>query len=322
MLTPLAVGPGQPFPYISALSLSLGVFVRDPKTRRGTLRAGQGARAPAPLHQRRQAPPLPAPRARDHVLAHVALPEDGDHRMRAVPRHEGRRLRGLRRSGRPAGSGRAGVAATAVRRHGPRRDLRLDVRRDAEAHQGGPRCARRPGLPRRRAARPRRPQPDRRPRPPRSQGRALAGRDPAAPRRPDDRRRALRRDQARGHPRPPPVRVVRDERRDVRPGRGARPGRDRDQDDGVPHERRVAARSRPDRGRRRRQADRVPRRAEGALRRAAEHRVVTRAGAIGSARRLRLPDPEDARQDDARRPARGKRACGGTSTSAPATTTL
>jgi polyphosphate kinase len=31
-LTPLAVGPGQPFPYISGLSLSLGVFVRDPKS--------------------------------------------------------------------------------------------------------------------------------------------------------------------------------------------------------------------------------------------------------------------------------------------------
>jgi polyphosphate kinase len=29
-LTPLAVGPGQPFPYISNLSLSLGVVVRDP----------------------------------------------------------------------------------------------------------------------------------------------------------------------------------------------------------------------------------------------------------------------------------------------------
>jgi polyphosphate kinase len=29
VLTPLAVGPGQPFPYISGLSLSLGVFVRD-----------------------------------------------------------------------------------------------------------------------------------------------------------------------------------------------------------------------------------------------------------------------------------------------------
>ncbi len=32
VLTPLAVGPGQPFPYISGLSLSLGVFVRDPDT--------------------------------------------------------------------------------------------------------------------------------------------------------------------------------------------------------------------------------------------------------------------------------------------------
>ncbi len=32
VLTPLAVGPGQPFPYISPLSLSLAIFVRDPDT--------------------------------------------------------------------------------------------------------------------------------------------------------------------------------------------------------------------------------------------------------------------------------------------------
>jgi polyphosphate kinase len=31
VLTPLAVGPGQPFPYISGLSLSLALFVRDPE---------------------------------------------------------------------------------------------------------------------------------------------------------------------------------------------------------------------------------------------------------------------------------------------------
>jgi polyphosphate kinase len=32
VLTPLAVGPGQPFPYISGLSVSLALFVRDPDT--------------------------------------------------------------------------------------------------------------------------------------------------------------------------------------------------------------------------------------------------------------------------------------------------
>ena len=39
VLTPLAVGPGQPFPYISGLSNSLAVLVRDPETGRSASRA-------------------------------------------------------------------------------------------------------------------------------------------------------------------------------------------------------------------------------------------------------------------------------------------
>src|SRR3954471_8833870 len=44
VLTPLAVGPGQPFPYISGLSMSLGVFVREPES--GEDRCARG-KAPA-----------------------------------------------------------------------------------------------------------------------------------------------------------------------------------------------------------------------------------------------------------------------------------
>jgi polyphosphate kinase len=36
VLTPLAVGPGRPFPYISNLSLSLAVWLRDPESGQGT----------------------------------------------------------------------------------------------------------------------------------------------------------------------------------------------------------------------------------------------------------------------------------------------
>ncbi len=56
------------------------------------------------------------------------------------------------------------------------------------------------------------------------------------------------------------------------------------------------------------QAVRLPRRAEGALRRAAQHRMVARARAGGRPRRLRVPRPQDPREDDAHRAPRGRRA--------------
>ena len=47
VLTPLAVGPGRPFPYISNLSLSLAVWLRDPVSGHRDVRARQGAQGGA-----------------------------------------------------------------------------------------------------------------------------------------------------------------------------------------------------------------------------------------------------------------------------------
>ena len=156
------------------------------------------------------------------------------------------------------------------------------------------------------AARPRRRDAAGRARPARAQGRALgAGDEPPVRQRAG---RHLLRDRQGRHPRPPSVRLLRVELRGLRRRRGERPGRDRAEGDRVPDERRDAARPRADRGGRERQAERLSRRAEGAVRRAPQHRVVAVAGARRRPRRLRLPEPEDPRQGDARRPPRVGRA--------------
>ena len=119
VLTPLGVGPGQPFPYISGLSLSLAVLARDPATgeeRFARVKVPEGAAA---LRRRRRSPAGPA-RGRDRPLARHALSRDGDRRARRLPRHPRRRHRSLGRRRRPA-RGRPGRdPAPTLRRRRPR----------------------------------------------------------------------------------------------------------------------------------------------------------------------------------------------------------
>ena len=61
VLTPLAVDPAHPFPYISGLSLNLAVVVTNPGDRQGALRPGQGAAAAAPVHRGRRVGPAERP---------------------------------------------------------------------------------------------------------------------------------------------------------------------------------------------------------------------------------------------------------------------
>ena len=78
-LTPLAVGPGRPFPYISNLSLSLAVWLRDPDTGDETFARVKVPKEVLPRFVRGQ---------RDH--ARPARVGDRAQPARAVPGHGGR----------------------------------------------------------------------------------------------------------------------------------------------------------------------------------------------------------------------------------------
>ena len=125
VLTPLAVGPGQPFPYISGLSLSLGVLAVDPSSaeeRFARVKVPEGLDRFVAVGKR-----LVPLEARDRPLPAHAVPGDGDRRARRVPRHAGRRLRGLGRRRRPARGGGVRAAPAPLRRRRPARAVELRV---------------------------------------------------------------------------------------------------------------------------------------------------------------------------------------------------
>ena len=306
VLTPLAVGPGQPFPYISGLSLSLGVTVRDPDSgeeRFARVKVPETLPRFVAIGERGLLIPLEG--VISHYLSWVfpgmelteraafrvtrdgdtEISDDADDLLEAVESE----LR-KRRFGAVV---RLEVSSSISRAMVARLSERLVVRPDSVYPIHGlldlrdvmqlynldrPDLKYEPWVPQtqRRLAKP-------------TDGDLFAG----------DRRR--------GHRRPASVRLVRDERRGVRDG-GGEGSRSRDaEDDRLPHEPRLGPRAGADRGGRERQAERLHRRAEGPVRRAPQHRVGPLARAGGRPRRLRLPGHEDPREDDARDPPRGRR---------------
>ena len=127
VLTPLAVGPGQPFPYISGLSLSLGVVVRDPESgeeRFARVKVPEGLPRFLVVGERGLLIPL------ESAIAHFLpwlFPEMEVVERRRVPPHARRRHRDLRRRRRPARGGRERAAQAPLRRRRAPRGLELDV---------------------------------------------------------------------------------------------------------------------------------------------------------------------------------------------------
>ena len=132
VLTPLAVDPGHPFPYISDLSLSLAVTVRDPET--GERRFAR-IKVPPVLPRLVEVGQFAPTSLLEQVIAEnldILFPGHGDPRAPPVPRDAQRRPRDRGGRGRrPAARHPGGASPAALRRGGPPGGGALDAGRDA-----------------------------------------------------------------------------------------------------------------------------------------------------------------------------------------------
>ena len=281
VLTPLAVGLGRPFPYISNLSLSLGVLVRDPVTGVETFARVKVPEGDAAALRRRPATGYTFVPLEDLIAKHLDTLFPG---MEIVDYDVFR----VTRDADFTVSDEADDLLQAVEDELRRRRFGEVVRVEVGGRHERGRCASRSPARSRSSAEDvfdvpglldledlweivgvpgyaelRDP-----PWTPVTQPRLQRDEDEQA-----DVLAAMRRGDILA---PPPVRLVRDLGRALRRAGGRRPGRARDQADRVPHERRLAARPGADPRRRARQAGRLPGRGQGALRRAREHPVGAR----------------------------------------------
>ena len=132
VLTPLAVDPSHPFPYISDLALSVAAMVRDPETgERRFARVKVPDRPPRGSCRSTTSRFLPA---EELIVAHLEPCSPGMiiEECRAVPRHAQRRPHARGGGGRrPARGGGDGAAPPPVQPRRAPRGRRRDQRRDA-----------------------------------------------------------------------------------------------------------------------------------------------------------------------------------------------
>ena len=215
VLTPLAVDPAHPFPFVSGLSLNLAITVKHPDD------GGQHfARIKVPdnvdrfvelgaprRHLRRGA--VPADGGTDRGVPAGAVPRPGDRRAPRVPHHPQRGFRGRRGPRRgPAAGARARTGAPPLRLAGAPRGRRRHDREHARAAAArtrrGPRRRHRGA----RAARSVVAVADLRRRPPGAEGPAVRARDPARVRRTRNTQEHLLHAARRRCARAPPLRLV------------------------------------------------------------------------------------------------------------------